>query len=203
MQSKLQELTDKIYQEGVSKGNEEAQRIIGEAKKKADDIISNAKSEAESLVEAATKKAGELEANAISEIKLASKQAVSTLKQDITNLISDSIIKTNVGETVSNNEFIQSILKIIFDNWSKNQVVDYSVTLPETEQSNFNNFVSSEAKQLLDKGLQINYTKNIHSGFEISPSDGAYKVSFSEEDFKNFFKQFIRPKLVEYLFDAE
>lgn len=34
MENKIQELTDKIYREGVEKGNEEAQRLIGEARKK-------------------------------------------------------------------------------------------------------------------------------------------------------------------------
>ena len=32
MDTKIQELTDKIYKEGVEKGNEEAERIISEAK---------------------------------------------------------------------------------------------------------------------------------------------------------------------------
>ena len=30
MENKIQELTDKIYREGVEKGNEEAQRLIGQ-----------------------------------------------------------------------------------------------------------------------------------------------------------------------------
>ena len=31
MENKIQELTDKIYREGVEKGNEEAQRLIANA----------------------------------------------------------------------------------------------------------------------------------------------------------------------------
>ena len=38
MQNKLQELTKKIYKEGISKGNEEAQSIINNAKKEAEEI---------------------------------------------------------------------------------------------------------------------------------------------------------------------
>ena len=37
MENKIQELTDKIYREGVEKGNEEAQRLICEAQKKAEE----------------------------------------------------------------------------------------------------------------------------------------------------------------------
>ena len=39
MENKIQELTDKIYREGVEKGNEEAQRLIDEAQKKAQKLI--------------------------------------------------------------------------------------------------------------------------------------------------------------------
>ena len=35
MQSKLQEITEKIYQEGVSRGNEEAEKIIAGARTEA------------------------------------------------------------------------------------------------------------------------------------------------------------------------
>ena len=38
MDTKIQELTDKIYKEGVEKGNEEASRIIAEAVEKQNSI---------------------------------------------------------------------------------------------------------------------------------------------------------------------
>jgi len=40
-------------------------------------------------------------------------------------------------------------------------------------------------------------------GFQIGPKDGSYKVSFTDEDFKNFFKDYLRPGLIELLFAAE
>ena len=42
MENKIQELTDKIYREGVEKGNEEARKIIAEAQEKANKIIEDA-----------------------------------------------------------------------------------------------------------------------------------------------------------------
>ncbi len=35
MENKIQELTDKIYREGVEKGNEEAQKLIAKAQEEA------------------------------------------------------------------------------------------------------------------------------------------------------------------------
>ena len=34
----------------------------------------------------------------------------------------------------------------------------------------------------------------------IMPSDGSYKVSFGEEEFIEYFKEFLRPQLIEALF---
>ena len=50
MENKIQELTDKIYREGVEKGNEEAQRLIANAQDEAKKIIEDARKEAESIV---------------------------------------------------------------------------------------------------------------------------------------------------------
>ena len=55
MDTKIQELTDKIYKEGVEKGNEEAGRIIAEANAQKDTILKDAEAEAKRIVAAAEK----------------------------------------------------------------------------------------------------------------------------------------------------
>ena len=42
MENKIQELTDKIYREGVEKGNEEARRLIANAQEEAKKIVEDA-----------------------------------------------------------------------------------------------------------------------------------------------------------------
>ncbi len=52
MEHKIQELTEKIYREGVEKGNEQAKKIVSDAQEEAKKIIENAKKEADALLEA-------------------------------------------------------------------------------------------------------------------------------------------------------
>ena len=59
MENKIQELTDKIYREGVEKGNEEAQKLITKAQEEAKKIVENAQKEADSILATAHKSAGE------------------------------------------------------------------------------------------------------------------------------------------------
>lgn len=76
MENKIQELTDKIYREGVEKGNEEAQKLIAKAQEEAKRIIEDAHKEADSIVATAHKSADELAENTKSELKLFAGQAV-------------------------------------------------------------------------------------------------------------------------------
>ena len=56
------------------------------------------------------------------------------------------------------------------------------------------------AKSLLDGGVKIEKVSGKNAGFTIVPADGSYKVSFGEDEFVAFFKEFLRPGLVEMLF---
>lgn len=203
MQNKLQELTEKIYQEGVEKGNAEAQQIIEKAKSDAAEIIAKSKKEAESILEEARKKAADIKSNAESELRLTGKQAVIALKQKITDTINGDIIKSSIKNSFDK-DFTQKIIEITLSNWAKSgQSMDLTLLLPENDEKNFTDFFKKEAKQYLDKGITLKYDSSLKSGFQIGPKDGSYKVSFTDEDFINFFKHFLRPKLAEMLFSAE
>ena len=79
MENKIQELTDKIYREGVEKGNEEAKRLIVNAQEEAKKIIEEAHKQAESIIASSHKSADELAENTKSELKLFAGQAVYAL----------------------------------------------------------------------------------------------------------------------------
>ena len=49
MSNKLQELTDRLYNEGLSKGKEEGEILLFKARKEADEIIANARKQAEDI----------------------------------------------------------------------------------------------------------------------------------------------------------
>ena len=60
MQDKLQELTDRLYNEGLSKGKHDGEELVQKAQAEADRIIAYAKAEAERIVAQANKEAEEL-----------------------------------------------------------------------------------------------------------------------------------------------
>jgi V/A-type H+-transporting ATPase subunit E len=203
MQNKLQELTEKIYQEGISRGNAEAEEIVSNARKEAENIISEAKKDADKLVKEAKKKSEEIISNGKAELKLSSKQLLNSLKQQITDVINGEIIHSSVSAAFDDRQFIQKIIELSVKNWhaGSDQSSDITVLIPEKDEKKLTEYFEKSVKDLLDKGLEIKADGNIKSGFQISPKDGSYKISFTGDDFINFFKQYLRPRLVELLFE--
>lgn len=202
MQNKIQEITEKIYQEGISKGNAEAETIVSDARKEANDIISAAKKEADSLLKEARKKSEEIISNGQAELKLSSKQALNALKQQVTDTINGEIIHSSVSSAFDDRQFIQKIIEQAVKNWNAGtENPEITVLVPGNEEKKLIDYFTKSVKKLLDKGFEIKADESVKTGFQISPGDGSYKISFTGEDFANFLKQYLRPKLVELLFE--
>ncbi|MBN2788619.1 MAG: V-type ATP synthase subunit E [Candidatus Delongbacteria bacterium] len=203
MEKKLQELTEKIYSEGVEKAKIEAENIVKEAKEKAEKELSNAQNEAKKIIEEAKKKSDEIKRNGESEMKLASKQALSEVKQKITDVITTGVISENVKAAMDDKEFVKSLIELSIKSLSSEGAADLEVLLPEEKKSELEAYLKSNAAKLLKGELIINLSKEITNGFKIGPADGSYKMSFSDDDFANYFKRYLRPKTITILFEGE
>ena len=99
MDTKIQEITEKIYKEGVEKGQEEAGRIIAQAKEQEEVVVREADSRAKQIIANAEKQADELKRNTEAELRLFASQAVEALKSEIANLVTDRVVTKNVRNT--------------------------------------------------------------------------------------------------------
>lgn len=196
MENKIQELTDKIYREGVEKGNEEAQKLIAKAQEEAKRIIEDAHKEADSIVATAHKSADELAENTKSELKLFAGQAVNALKSEIATLVTDNIVNADVKAFAANKDYLNAFIVALASKWSVNE----PIVISTADAEGLTEYFAAKAKDLLDKGVKIEQVNGIKTLFSVSPADGSYKVNFGEEEFMNYFKEFLRPQLVEMLF---
>lgn len=194
MENKIQELTEKIYNEGVEKGRNEAERLIAEANAKAAVIVKNAEAQAEEIIAKARKTAEELDANTRSELKLYAAQAVGALKSETASLVTDTIVKEGVNDAFDN-DLLKTVIVKIAERWSANE----PLVISTSEADELKNYFVVKAKKLLDKGIEIKQVNGI-KGFSIAPADGSYKVNFGEDEFEAFLKSFLRPQMIELLF---
>ncbi|HRS40797.1 MAG TPA: hypothetical protein P5174_02165 [Dysgonamonadaceae bacterium] len=193
---KIQELTSKLYAEGVEKGKQEAEKIIAEANAQKKQILDEAKAKAQEIIATAEKQSAEMRSHTEAELKLFAAQAIEALKTEITNLITDKLASDNVKAAMQDQTFIQKIIVELVRNWSKNE----KLTIGVQNSKDIENYIASNAKDILDKGLKIESVNGIKSGFTLSPEDGSYKVKFGEEEFIEYFKEFLRPQVQKLLF---
>lgn len=194
--NKIQELTSKLYNEGVEKGKNEADKIIVEAKAKEKQIVADAKKEAEAVLSSARREADELKSNTEAELKLFAAQAAEALKSEITNLITGKLASSNVKAAMEDKSFMQKLILDLIQNWSKNEVL----TIGVENAAELEKYITANAKNLLDKKVNIETVNGLQTGFVLSPEDGSYKVKFGEKEFIAYFREFLRPQIQKLLF---
>lgn len=196
MNNKIQELTDIIYNEGVIKGREEADKILTDANTKAEQILSAAKKESERILVAAKKKAAELSENTKNELKLYASHSLSALKSEIASAITDTIVKEEIDNFSKSSDYLNQFILSLATQWAEKENV--VISTPDAE--GLKKYFLSKAKHILNKGITINQVNGMKSFFSIAPADGSYKIIFGEEEFENYFKSFLRPLIIDTLF---
>ena len=192
----LSELTNKIYAEGVEKGNAEAAAIVAKAKDEAAAIVAKAEKEAAEKLAAAQVKLAEMDKNARAELKLFAEQSVSAIKTEVTNLLTDQLASDSVKAATADAKFMQGVIAKLAEQMAK----DGNVTIETADVEALKKYFAANAKGLLEKGVKISEVKGIKTDFAIVPEKGGYKLNFGEKEFVEYFKEFLRPQLIEILF---
>ena len=193
MSNKLQELTDRLYNEGLSKGKEEGEILLFKARKEADEIIANARKQAEDIVTEAENRAAQLKEKAESDIKMASEQALMATKKDIENLLVNALCAEETEKVLSEEKFLKEIILAVAQKFSTQQSEDISLVLPASLKSMLEPWVSTELKKALKKEISVDFSKKIKGGFSIGPQNGSWYISMSDESFKALISEYLRP----------
>lgn len=200
MDNKLQELTERLYSEGLSKGKEEGARILDAAKQEAAAIIARAKEEAAALTAAAEKNAGEMKSKAASDIRMACSQAMQATKKDIEDILVGKMTSAKVDAALKDSAFVKEIIKAVAEKFSAAEATDIQLILPESLKAELEPFVKGELAAALGKEVKGEFSKKIAGGFTIGPKDGSYFISLTDETFKSLICEYLRPVTKKILF---
>lgn len=204
MENKLQQLTQKLYDEGLEKGRTEAERLVAEAKAQAAKIVEEARAEAADIVRKAEVKAEDVEKNAMTEISLAGKQAVAKIKSEIASMILARSVAPAVKAAAMDPEFVKEMLLSVAKNWngSDSSKVELQALLPESQREKLDAAFGQSAKELLAAGIEVGYSKEIRTGFKVGAKDGGYYISFSDADFDALLGEYLRGKVSKLLYEV-
>lgn len=202
MQDKLQKLTQKLYEEGLSKGRSDADDLVAKAKEEAKAIVNEAKVKAESILHEAQREAEELKKNTETEVRLASRQTIAALKEQIQSMVAAKELTPAIRESVKDTDFLKEMILTIAKNWDGCEQTNTAleVMLPESTAASVMDEIKAKLSAALTAGVEVKPNANVKSGFKVAPQAGGFYISFTDEDFDALFREYLRPKVSELLF---
>lgn len=196
---KLQELTQQLYNEGLSKGKEEGEAILAQAREEAAALVKKAQEEAKSIIAKAHKDAEDYKVKVEGDVKMASIQALQATRESIENLIVSKAVEPVKG-ALSAEAYLKEIITAVAQRFSAQESTDLSLVLPEKLQKELEPFVQGELAKTIGKGVEATFSKKVAGGFKIGPKDGGYFISLTEESFRELVGEYMRPATKKILF---
>lgn len=202
MNQSVQELTNKIYEEGVAKAEAKGAQIIEEARQKARKIVEQAEERHKAIIESAEQHALEQKAQIEAEIRLSARKSIGDLKQRINDLIIEEVALAPIENAMDDIAFVQKLIGKLLDAWIENfgSEEQLSLTLPESDSEEYQTFLKQRAAEFLKKGAEVQFSKKLPRGFQVEHTDIGFKISFTDEDFENYFRSFARARTYKMLF---
>ncbi len=205
MENKLQQLTEKLYNEGLSKGRAEAESILAKAHADAEKIVAEAQDKARGIVAEAEKSAAQLRVNTENEVRLAAGQLKSALRQQVESMVQMQVVTPQVAEAWRDNSFIKELAVAAVQSVGQQEGAGLRVVLPENRGGELAEAVKNALAEKLggDHGVEVVTDAKVRVPFRIAVKDGGYYVSFSDADFDALFRSYLRPKVASLLFGDE
>ncbi len=196
MDSQIQALTEKVYQEGVLKGEQEAAKILADANAQAEQVERDARARAEQIIAEAQRSASELKSNTERELKLNASKLIEATKASIVDVLAGRIAGDSVQALTTNPELLQRVVLEI----AKGFDLKHGVEITSNQAEELKAYFAQNAKALLEEGLTIKQVAGKATQYTIRPQNGSFKVEIGEQEFVELFKSILRPQLAQELF---
>ena len=189
----------------MSKGKKEAEDLKAAAVKESDRIIADARKEAEKIIADARKEAEELRTRVENDIRMASAQTISSVRQRIESIIIAKAVSADTKKSLEDPDMIKSLLTTVAAAFNATDAAPTGLeaVLPASMQESLQAWFGENAVKAMDKGIDVTFSKQIQGGFKIGPKDGGYMISFAEGDFENILTEYLRPTARKLLFGQE
>lgn len=203
MENKLQQLTEKLYNEGLSKGRAEAEAVLAKAHADAEKIVAEAQDKAHEITAQAEKAAAQLKTNTENEVRLAAGQLKSALRQQVEMMVQMEVVTPAVSQAWRDNSFIQQLAVEAVQTLDPKQGL--RVVLPENRGNELVEAVKNALAERFgaDNGIEVVTDARVRVPFRVMVKEGGYYVSFADADFDALFRSYLRPKVAQLLFGDE
>ena len=200
MEVQLQDLVEKIKQDGVASAERQAADIIDEAEKRAKALIADAEKEAEAVL-----KKAELESERFTEaseaaVKQACRNTLIAFREGVTGAL-DALIKTETAAAYDS-EVLKALIPEAVKSWIKAGESDISVILSPADAKKLEDSLLAAFKKNVENGIEVKSDAQLAGGFRIGIKDGSAYYDFSAEAVADLFSAYISSRAARLLKDA-
>ncbi len=198
MAEELQHLIDRIQREAVDTGEQQAARIVAQARDKAAAIVKDAETQAATLIEKAKIDAQQFTLRGQQALAQAARDLLITVGAGVekifSKLVSDAVDEAMDAAT------LQSMLEKIVDHYLAGSAGAVDVWLNEADRSAISQLFQRRFAAELAKGLTVTVDPRTAKGFKIRLRDKHIEHDFSREAIADSVSAFLRPALAETVY---
>ena len=195
MAEQIQELINKIKQEGIEAVGKKAKTIEEEAHRKAKEITASAQKEAEGLLAKTKEDIKKMEDSSRLAITQASRNVILTLKKEIEGIL-NKIVKTQINDALTPDrlaELIETLVKKFAEGQSPEAQIQIALN-PEDLGKLKNGFLSKLQGEL-KQPIKLRAAEDIGRGFTISFDGGKSSFDFSDASLAEYLSQYLNPQV--------
>ncbi len=202
MEIQLQELIDQIKKDGVEVAETQAKNIVDSAKTEATKIIADAKAQADIILSDARAENDRMVKSSEDAIRQAGRNLLISFRESVAKEL-DAIIGETVNSVYSPDSLAQLVTNVVEAWANKPDVEDIEVILNSNDVKLLNETTFATLKDRISKGITLKANDNFDGGFRISVNNGGAYYDYSAEAVVDMMSNYLSPKVVKLLKEAE
>lgn len=195
MDVQLKDIIDKIKNNGVKSGQEEAARIVAEARDKASAMIRKAEEDAERIRNHTEAEVQMMHNSGKDALRQAGRDLILMVKGEIKSIFS-RLLKREVRDALSV-EVLANVIVVAVRGISEQEGID--ILIPAEALSEIEPVLMARLSTEIASGMEIRPYKGLDAGFRISMKDGSAFYDFSDKEIAAMLSRHLNPRLTSLL----
>ena len=209
--SGVENLIQRLRDQGVDAGKEKAESIVLDAQKRAEWIIEEAELEAQQLIDAAKQKSDALRSSGEDALKLATRDALLKLRDTLLGRFSNEV-KRVVGQKMDQQAFLEKIILQLAGKAREQLDLDseekISIFLPnnpvgveelknnpdELKAGTLTQYTAAIAADMLRKGVSIQVSDDVSGGISVRLKEDDMVIDFTDETLSALLLEHLQPR---------
>lgn len=200
MAEELQHLIERIQREAVDTGEQQAAKIVAQAREKAAALIKEAEVKAATIVEKSEVDARLFTQRGEQALAQSARDLLITVGRGVERIFEQLVERTTDQHLDA--QALQPVLARIMEAYAKDggHARDLEVLISETDQQTLTDFFKQQFADELAKGLKVTVDPRTGKGFKVRRHDRHIEHDFTREAIAEAVSAFLRPVLAETVY---